>query len=162
MLYVTQLSPTDQRALQRLTQGSQPRVAFHARLILSSATGLAVPDIARLFGCCRRTVRLWIHRFATGGLRSVLPFERPAAAESAPTSAMSPPPAEAPGRSVSAIPLTVPEIRRLWNHLTPQLPVSAEFVLHWSAYRRYKQALAMLAHHRKRGAPPPALVQVRL
>ena len=162
MLYVTQLSPTDQRGLQRLTQGSQPRVAFHARLILSSATGLAVPDIARLFGCCRRTVRLWIHRFATAGIRSLLPSERISATIPPPTSAMSPPQSDVGGRTVKAIPLTVPEIRRLWNRLTPQPPVAAAFVLHWSAYRRYKQALAMLAHHRKRAAPPPVLVQVRL
>jgi len=162
MLYVTQLSSTDRRALQRLTQRGPTRVAFHAQLLLSSATGLAVPEIAELFGCCRRTVRYWIHRFQAEGLRCLLPSACSAAAEPPTNSAITPLPAEPSGRFVPAIPLTVPEVRRLLNNLAPKLPVSVESMLHWSNYRRYKQALAMIAHHRKRGAEPPVLGQVRL
>jgi hypothetical protein len=162
MLYVTPLSTDDCRALQRLLRRGSPRIALHANCILASATGLAVPEIARLFGCCRRTVRLWIHRFQTAGMRCLLPSERRAVAEPADNSAMSPLPAEPSGRLVPAIPLTVPEIRRLLNSLAPTLPVAVEYLLHWSNYRRYKQALAMISHHRKRGYEPPTLGQVRL
>jgi Winged helix-turn helix len=162
MLYITQRSPTDRRALQRLTQRGPTSVAFHARLILSSATGLTVPAIAELFGCCRRTVRFWIHRFQAEELRCLLPYEHRDSAEPPANSAIAPVPAEPSGRLVPAISLTVPEVRRLLNILAPRVSHSVEFMLHWSHYRRYKQALAMLAHHRKRGAEPPVFDQVRL
>jgi len=63
---------------------------------------------------------------------------------------------------VPVIPLTVPEIRRLLDELVWNKRRCPAFVLHWSVYRRYKQALAKRSHYLKRGAAPPQLSQLRL
>jgi hypothetical protein len=65
-------------------------------------------------------------------------------------------------RLVPAIELTVPEIRRLLNDLVWDRRHCSAFALYWSAYRRYKQALAKRSHYIKQGAAPPAFQQVRL
>jgi hypothetical protein len=55
----------------------------------------------------------------------------------------------------------VPARTRLeWNPL--RSATSATFVLRWSTYRRYKQALAKRAHYHKRKSAPPEFQQLRL
>lgn len=67
-----------------------------------------------------------------------------------------------PSRLVPAVPLSVPEIRRLLDRLALSPDKDGGFVLHWSAFRRYKQALAMACHYKRRGATSPKFEQVRL
>jgi Homeodomain-like domain len=133
-------------------------------MILLSASGWSVPAIATLIGCCRRTVRRWLHAFMRQGLAGLVgkPVGRPAQkASSSPLSAMHLSP-QANDRLVPVIALTVPEIRRLLNRVVwPQQP-APEHVWHWSVYRRYKQALAKQCHYRKRGATSPPFQQLRL
>ncbi|SDG28447.1 hypothetical protein SAMN05421505_10335 [Sinosporangium album] len=61
-----------------------------------------------------------------------------------PTRPDQPPPAE-PGM----IPLTVAEIKRLFNAAAPRTP-SLEHIAHWSAWRRRHQARARWFHRRAR------------
>jgi hypothetical protein len=70
-------------------------------------------------------------------------------------------PAARPSRLVPAVPLSVAEIRRLLDRLALSAEKEEEFVLHWSAFRRYKQALAMVSHYRG-GATPSKFEQARL
>jgi hypothetical protein len=165
MLYVRPLAPPEQRALRQLQRGA-PYLAQRARMLLWSAAGWSVPAIAQALGCCRRTVRAWIHAFQREGLRGIIgqPLGRPPHCGN-PVSAMSSAPTDvvpAVHRPVPVIPLTVPEIRRLLNEVVWHQRHSMEFTLYWSIYRRYKQALAKRSHYRKRGAEPPEFQQLRL
>ena len=163
MLYIRSLTATEQRTLRQLQGRATATLAQRARMVFLSSDGWSVPALAKLIGCCRRTVRKWLHAFIEHGLAGLLgkAVGRPArVASSSPLSAMSLPP-PAPSRLVPVIALTVPEIRRLLNHiLWPQQP-APEHALRWSAYRRYKQALAKQSHYRKRGAIPPPFQQLR-
>jgi transposase-like protein len=167
MLYIRSLTATERGLLRQRQRTVPAHIASRARMILLSADGWSVPAIATLLGCCRRTVRKWLHAFTEHGLAGLVgqPVGRPAhhmqTASLSPLSATSFSSAE-PARLVPVIALTVPEIRRLLNHvLWPQEPAPAH-ALHWSLYRRYKQALAKQSHYRKRGAPPPPFQQLRL
>jgi hypothetical protein len=133
-------------------------------MILLSAGGWSVPAIAILLACCRRTVRKWLHAFAEHGLAGLVgqavgrPAQRESSSPLSTTSFLSP----EPSRLVPVIGLTVPEIRRLLTRIVwPQQPAPGH-ALHWSHYRRYKQALAKQSHYRKRGATPPPFQQLRL
>ncbi|MBI4499252.1 MAG: helix-turn-helix domain-containing protein [Chloroflexi bacterium] len=165
MIYVSPLASREGRSLRRLVRQGAARIAQRAQIVLLSAEGLAVPDIAELLACCRRTVRRWIHRFQARGVRGLLDLPQPqpsAPPEATNNSAMRCGQEPEGGRSVPAIPLTVPEVRRLLNGLLWHVTQPAAFVRHWSDFRRYKQALAMRCHYRKRGADPPPFEQVRL
>ena len=116
--------------------------------------------------CCRRSVRRWIHAFSRAGFAGLLgkAIGRPAVQVGA-VSAIgfsTQPPVPSSGRMVPVVPLSVPEIRRLLNELVWNPLRSATFVLRWSTYRRYKQALAKRAHYRKRKSAPPEFQQLRL
>jgi len=158
MLYVrnpTQREFTSLRQLQRHAVG----VAQRARIVLLSAAGWSVPAIATALDCCRRSVRRWIHAFSRAGFAGLLgkAIGRPAVqvgAVSAIGFSTQPP--------VPVVPLSVPEIRRLLNELVWNPLRSATFVLRWSTYRRYKQALAKRTHFRKRKSAPPEFQQLRL
>lgn len=166
MLYVRTLTPAEHRALRQLHRHGALRLAHRARIVLLSANGWSVPAIAQALSCCRRTVRTWIHAFHRGGLAQLTGklLGRPPHPE-ADISAMTfrddicQPTVH---RLVPAIDLTVPEIRRLLNELVWDRRHCRAFALHWSAYRRYKQALAKRSHYIKRGAAPPTFQQVRL
>nr|WP_199489230.1 hypothetical protein [Micromonospora craniellae] len=54
----------------------------------------------------------------------------------------------------SLIPLTSNEVRRLFAHLVLIGRTAAEHVLHWSTWRRRRQAQAKASHYRKRLEPP--------
>lgn len=165
MLYVrnpTQREFTSLRQLQRHAVG----VAQQARIVLLSAAGWSVPAIATALDCCRRSVRRWIHAFSRAGFAGLLgkAIGRPAVQVGA-VSAIgfsTQPPVPSSGRMVPVVPLSVPEIRRLLNELVWNPLRSATFVLRWSTYRRYKQALAKRAHYRKRKSAPPEFQQLRL
>ncbi len=167
MLYIRSLTSPDRQTLRQMQCHATALLAQRARLILLSANGCSVPAIAQIIRCCRRTVRKWLHAFADHGLAGLVgkPVGRPA--HRAPTTSASSLsatslPSPAPLRWVPVIGLTVPEIRRLLNRvLWPQEPAPAH-ALHWSLYRRYKQALAKQSHYRKRGAIPPPFQQLRL
>jgi len=171
MLYVrnpTQREFTSLRQLQRHAVG----VAQRAQIVLLSAAGWSVPAIATALDCCRRSVRRWIHAFSRAGFAGLLgkAIGRPAVQVGA-VSAIgfsTQPPVPSSGRMVPVVPvvpLSVPEIRRLLNELVwnpLRSATSATFVLRWSTYRRYKQALAKQAHYRKRKSAPPEFQQLRL
>jgi len=124
-----------------------------------SADGFSVPAISRMLGCCRRSVRRWIHAFRSCGLLGLIGPWRGRPSKGILFSAMA---ASRPSRLVPAVPLSVPEIRRLLDRLALSPDKDKEYVLHWSAFRRYKQALAMACHYERRGATPPKFEQVRL
>ena len=162
MLYVRSLTTPEQRELRRLRREGQTTLALRAHLVLLSAAGWSVPAIAASLGCCRRTVRSWIHRFTRMGLAALVPrvVQRvPAAVSAKPAAGPTP---RHPFRLVPVVRLSVPEIRRLLNGIVFAPFQSREHTLHWSLWRRYKQALAMRSHYRKRGAAPPTFKQVRL
>jgi transposase len=165
MLYIRSLTSPERRSLHQFQHRATATLARRAQMLLLSADGWSVPAIAQLFGCCRRTVRTWIHAVVEHGLAGLLgkPLGRPRKAIASPSrhSAKSFS-SQATSRLVPVIALTVPEIRRLLNRVVwPQEP-SPEHALHWSRYRRYKQALAKQSHYRKRGATPPPFQQLRL
>ena len=167
MLSIRSLTSPDRQTLRQMQCHASALLAERARMILLSADGCSVPAIAHIIHCSRRTVRKWLHAFAEQGLAGLLgkPVGRPA--HRAPTTSASSLsatclPSAAPSRLVPVIGLTVPEIRRLLNRvLWPQEPAPAH-ALHWSLYRRYKQALAKQSHYRKHGATPPLFQQLRL
>jgi hypothetical protein len=63
---------------------------------------------------------------------------------------------------VPVVSLSVPEVRRSLAFHWCTHPVSPDYFWHWSVWRRYKQALAMRCHYRKRGADPPTFDYLRL
>jgi hypothetical protein len=48
------------------------------------------------------------------------------------------------------IPLSVNEIRRLWNRVTTRVVHTIDHVLHWSRWRRTSQTRARISHHKRR------------
>src|SRR2546425_11634676 len=114
MLYISSLTSTEERALRQLQRRATAPLALRARMVFLSADGWSVPAIAELIGCCRRTVRKWLHAFMEHGLAGLVgkAVGRPRqVASSSPLSATSLPLSQ-PLRLVPAIELTVPEIRR--------------------------------------------------
>lgn len=164
MLYIRSLTATERGLLRQRQRTAPAHIASRAHMILLSADGWSVPALAELIGCCRRTVRRWLHAFMQEGLAGLLgkPVGRPARKASPSLLSAMRLSWEALSRLVPVIALTVPEIRRLLNRVVwPQQPAPAH-ALHWSTYRRYKQALAKQSHYRKRGATPPPFQQLRL
>jgi hypothetical protein len=49
------------------------------------------------------------------------------------------------------VPVSVPELRRLFTRLVFSLCHLPDFIWHWSLWRRHKQWLAKRAHYKKRG-----------
>jgi transposase len=164
MLQISSLTPAQQRELRRWQRVGDPRVARRAQFVLWSARGWSVPALARVCGCCRRTVRRWLHAFLSTGLAGLQ--DRPAARrrhrEPAAHSASASDPPARDDRLVPVVPYSVPEVRRLLAFHWFTHPVSPDFFWHWSVWRRYKQALAMRCHYRKRGADPPSFDYLRL
>ena len=48
------------------------------------------------------------------------------------------------------VPLSVPEIRRLFYYLVESSPLSTRFRLAWSFFRRIHQAIARRCHYKRR------------
>ena len=139
MLYIRSLTAPERGLLRQRQRTAPAPIATRARMILLSADGWSVPAIAQLIGCCRRTVRKWLHAFLQRGLTGLLgkPAGRPAhQASSSPLSAIHLS-TEARSRLVPVIALTVPEIRRLLNRVVWPQPPAPAHAWHWSVYRRY-------------------------
>jgi hypothetical protein len=164
MLYIRSLTSPEQQTLRQVQRHATALLARRAGMVLLSADGCSVPIIAQIIHCCRRTVRKWLHAFIEQGVAGLIgkPIGRPVQEASSPLFSATSFPTSQPSRLVPVIALTVPEIRRLLNRVVwPQQP-APEHALHWSHYRRYKQALAKQSHYRKRGATPPPFQQLRL
>ena len=67
MIYVRKPTAEEDHELRRMTRQEVGRVALRAQMILLSAQGRSVPDIARLFEVDRKTVRFWMRRFDQHG-----------------------------------------------------------------------------------------------
>ncbi len=67
MIYVRKPTAEEDHELRRMTRQEVGRVAIRAQMILLSAQGRSVPDIARLFEVDRKTVRFWMRRFDQHG-----------------------------------------------------------------------------------------------
>jgi hypothetical protein len=164
MLRIPSLTPAQQRELRHWQRGSDSRLARRAQLVLWSARGWSVPALSRVVGCCRRTVRRWLHAFLADGLAGLQGRPGPgteqqgAAVDSATTSEAT----ASGGRLVPVVPISVPELRRILAFHWFNDPVSPALFWHWPTYRRYKQALAKRSHFKKRGAIPPKFEQMRL
>jgi hypothetical protein len=48
------------------------------------------------------------------------------------------------------IPLSVNEIRRLWNRITEPVTYTIDHVVHWSNWRRRSQTRARISHYKRR------------
>lgn len=71
MIYVREPTAAEQDELTRMTRQEIGRVSQRAQMVLLSARGQKVPDIARIFEVRKATVRFWLRRFdkySCGGL----------------------------------------------------------------------------------------------
>jgi transposase len=69
VLFVRDLIPGEIQALARLTEN--PKTEISAQIIISSADGYRVGEIADKFSICRGTVSKWIHLFNKEGLTAL-------------------------------------------------------------------------------------------
>src|SRR4051794_20561921 len=63
MVTVGTLSDEQRQTLERLRRRAVGRISQRAHMVLLSARGYSVPQIADLFEVAEDTVRLWLHRF---------------------------------------------------------------------------------------------------
>ena len=68
MLRIPALTPAQHRELHHWQRGGDRGLARRAQFVRWSARGWSVPALAQVFGCCRRTVRRWLHAFRATGL----------------------------------------------------------------------------------------------
>ena len=70
------LTPDQRQALRDLRHDPalRPRVRLRVEVLLLSAGGLKVPQLAAHLDCCEATVRTLLHRFAAQGLAAVHPL----------------------------------------------------------------------------------------
>lgn len=86
MLYVRPLSEAEQKELRQGARREVGRVAERMRMVLLSARGYGVPQIATIYECDEATVRRWIERYeadGTKGLRDLPRSGRPPRADAA-------------------------------------------------------------------------------
>ena len=67
MIYVRPPSDDEHKELKRMTRQEVGRVAQRAQLVLLSAQGRSVPELAHLFEMHSKTVRFWLRRFDAHG-----------------------------------------------------------------------------------------------
>jgi Homeodomain-like domain len=164
MLRIPSLTPVQQRESRHWLGSGDPHLARRAQFVLWSARGWSVPALAHALGCCRRTVRRWLHAFLAAGLAGLNSRlgSRANPPVAAPDSAMTPDASATGGCLVPVVPMSIAELRRILIFHWFSDPVSPAFFWHWSTYRRYKQALAIRSHYEKRGEKPPEFDHVRL
>ncbi len=68
MIFVRALTDDERRLLQRLVRTEVGRVSERLRMVLLSARGYPVPQIAAIFECDEATVRTWLGRFEVDGV----------------------------------------------------------------------------------------------
>lgn len=67
MVFICGLSDEQKRRLQRLRRRAVGRVSQRAHMVMLSARGYAVPQIAEIFECGEDVVRDWLHRYEEEG-----------------------------------------------------------------------------------------------
>src|SRR5688500_615744 len=67
MVRIESLSDEQRRALLALRRRAVGRVALRAQMVLLSARGYSVPQIAEIFEVGEDVVRTWLHRFQQAG-----------------------------------------------------------------------------------------------
>ena len=67
MLYLT-LTDAQRAELENVSRQGVGRVALRAQMILLSARGHSVPEIAAIHGCGHDVVRTWLHRYMAAGV----------------------------------------------------------------------------------------------
>jgi len=72
MLYVPQLTEAKKAELELLVRTGSPRLARRARVVLLSADGKTVPEIADKVDLHHQNVRKWIHRYRREGACGLL------------------------------------------------------------------------------------------
>ena len=75
MLYI---HLTGEQRAELVATGRQAvgRVALRAQMVLLSADGRGVPEIAACHRCGRDVVRTWLHRYAAGGVAALADLPR--------------------------------------------------------------------------------------
>lgn len=76
MLYARQPTDEERKELQRMVRQEVGRVSQRAQMVLLSARGRKVPEIADIFAVCLPTVRFWLHRFNADGPAGLYDQER--------------------------------------------------------------------------------------
>ena len=76
MLYVRTLSEAEQKELRQGARREVGRVAERMRVVLLSARGYGVPQIATIYECDEATVRRWIERYESDGARGLRDLPR--------------------------------------------------------------------------------------
>lgn len=72
MIYVHSLSDKEKKELKQMTRKQVGFVAERAWMILLSAQGKTIQQIAATFGCSHKTVRSWISRYEFEGCKGLL------------------------------------------------------------------------------------------
>jgi transposase len=67
MIYV-HLSDEQRAELEHVSRRASGRVALRAQMVLLSGRGYSAPQIARIHGCGRDVVRIWLHRHEAHGV----------------------------------------------------------------------------------------------
>jgi transposase len=70
-MYVREPTADERRELRRMTRQEGGRVSQRAQMVLLSSQRRPVPELARLFGLRRATVRFWLRRFEVAGPRGL-------------------------------------------------------------------------------------------
>ena len=74
VLYVRALDSSEREQLECWLEGTDPHLKHRARIVLLSAEGYRIPEIARILEVHPANLRKWVHRFnnrSCGGLVSV-------------------------------------------------------------------------------------------
>src|ERR671936_66295 len=62
------VSDKQRQELEQVSSQAVGRVALRAQMVLLSARGYRVPQIAAIHACGQAVVRLWLHRYAHQGV----------------------------------------------------------------------------------------------
>lgn len=71
VLYVRALSEADRQELERFLASGDTALKRRAQVVLLSAEGYRIPEIARTLGAHPANLRKWIHRFNRYGCRGL-------------------------------------------------------------------------------------------
>src|SRR5262245_26530096 len=115
MLRILSLTPAQQRELRRWQHGGDFYLARRAQFVLWSAHGWSVPALACSMGCCRRTVRRWLHAFLAAGLAGLQDrcTGRARRREETVDSAIGGDDTVTSSRVVPVVPISLPELQRI-------------------------------------------------
>ena len=72
VLYVREIETQEKRELEQWLTHADDELSHRARVILLSAEGRRVPEIARLVGAHPANLRKWLHRFNQQGCSGLL------------------------------------------------------------------------------------------